>query len=112
MGPPYRLHLRDLMTHRERHTPEEAPARDGPRTPPVRPSASASSAGTTSGGTGVPPVQTHDRRDAGPTGVMGDASLWMDWYHRASPAQQQEAVLRAIHQGIVYAHQLAAPAPS
>jgi hypothetical protein len=36
----------------------------------------------------------------------------MDWYHRASPAQQQEAVLRAIHQGIVYAHQLAAPAPS
>jgi hypothetical protein len=36
----------------------------------------------------------------------------MDWYQRASPAQQQEAVLRAIHQGIVYAHQLAAPAPS
>jgi len=81
------------MTHRERHTPEEAPARDGPRTPPVRPSASVSSTGTTSGGT-------------------GDASLWTDWYHRASPAQQQEAVLRAIHQGIVYAHQLAAPAPS
>ncbi len=100
------------MTHRERHTPEEAPARDGPRTPPVRPSASVSSAGTTSGGTGVPPVVGLDRRDAGPTGVMGDASLWMDWYHRASPAQQQEAVLRAIHHGIVYAHQLAAPAPS
>jgi AAA domain-containing protein len=81
------------MTHRERHTPEEAPARDGPRTPPVRPSASVSSTGTT-------------------PSAPRDGSLWMDWYHRASPAQQQEAVLRAIHQGIVYAHQLAAPAPS
>ena len=70
------------MTHRERHTPEEAPARDKLRTPPANPSASVSSAGTT------PPT-------------LGDASLWTDWYNRASPAQQQEAVLRAIHQGIV-----------
>jgi hypothetical protein len=81
------------MTHRERHTPEEAPARDGPRTPPATPSASVSSAGMT------PPA-------------LGDASLWTDWYNRASPTQQQEALLRAIHQGIVYAHQLAPPAPS
>jgi hypothetical protein len=80
------------MTHRERHTPEEAPARDGLRTPPATPSASASSAGTT------PPA-------------LGDASLWTDWYNRASPAQQQEALQRAIHQGIVYAHQLAPPPP-
>jgi hypothetical protein len=43
-------------------------------------------------------------------GAAGD--LWTDWYHRASPAQQQEALLRAMHQGLVYAHQLAAPASS
>jgi hypothetical protein len=75
------------MTHRERHTPEEAPARDVTWTPP--PSSSAS----------VPPSD-----------AAGDR--WTDWYHRASPAQQQEAMLRAMHQGIVYAHQLAAPATS
>ncbi len=81
------------MTHRERHTPEEAPARDGNWTTPASPSAVASSSST-------------------PLHALGDASLWTDWYHRASPAQQQEALLRAMQQGIVYAHQLANPAPS
>lgn len=89
------------MTHRERQTPEEAPARDGIRTPPAAPPASA----LAPGGTGIVPVAGSDRHDAGPTG-----DLWTDWYQRASPAQQQEALLRAIHQGIVYTHQLAAPA--
>ena len=79
------------MTHRERHTPEEAPARDGIWTPPASSSASAHSSGTS-------------------RSALGDASLWTDWYHRASPAQQQEALLRAIQQGVVYTHQLAAPA--
>lgn len=78
------------MTHRERHTSEEAPARDATWPPPVNLSASAPS--------------------SGPAGDSGDASLWTEWYRRASPAQQQEVLLRAIHQGIVYAHQLAAPA--
>src|SRR5579875_3507545 len=80
------------MTHRERHTSEEAPARDATWTPPVSPSASAPSFGSAA------------------AADLGDASLWADWYHRASAAQQQEALLRAMHQGIVYAHQLAAPA--
>jgi hypothetical protein len=77
------------MTHRERHISEEAPARDGIRTPSPSPSASA------------PPSTTPP--------PSGDASLWTDWYHRASAAQQQDALLRAMHQGVVYAHELAAP---
>lgn len=80
------------MTHRERHTPEEAPARDG-NWPPASPSATASASGTL------------------PT-ASGDGSLWTDWYRRASPAQQQEALLQAIHHGIIYAHQLTALPPS
>jgi hypothetical protein len=80
------------MTHRERHTSEEAPARDATWTPPVSPSASAPSFGSAA------------------AVDLGDASVWADWYHRASAAQQQEALLRAMHQGIVYAHQLTAPA--
>jgi hypothetical protein len=90
------------MTHRERHTPEQAPGRDGIWTPSTSTSASA----TAPAGVGAPPVAGSDQRDASPT------DLWTDWYQRASPAQQQEALLRAIHQGIVYAHQLAAPPPS
>lgn len=92
------------MTHRERHTPEEAPARDVNWTPSASASASDSSSGAPSGASSVPPVAASGRRDAGPAG-----DLWTDWYQRASPAQQQEALLRAIHQGVVYAHQLAAP---
>lgn len=79
------------MTHRERHTPDEAPARDATWTPSASASASASSSGT-----GQPPLD--------------DGSLWTDWYHRASPVQQQEALLRSLQQGVLYAHQLAAPA--
>jgi hypothetical protein len=81
------------MTHRERHTPEEAPARDVTWTPSPSPTASISSS------------DTH-------APALGDASLWTDWYHRASPAQQQAALLRAMRQGIVYAHQLEPPASS
>jgi hypothetical protein len=88
------------MTHRERHTSEEAPAHAATWTPPV------------SGGTGVSPVQTRDRRDTGPSGALDPSDLWTDWFYRASPAQQQEALLRAMHQGILYAHQLTAPASS
>jgi hypothetical protein len=39
-----------------------------------------------------------------------EASVWSDWYERASPAQQQDALLRALQQGVLYAHQLEAPA--
>jgi hypothetical protein len=42
--------------------------------------------------------------------VPGDGSRWDEWYHRASPAQRQEALARAAREGILYAHQLAAPA--
>jgi hypothetical protein len=79
------------MTHRERHTPDEAPARDVTRLPP----ASRSGAVSPSSMAQSPP---------------SDASLWADWYDRASPAQQQEALLRALQQGVLYAHQLDAPA--
>ncbi|HTU17015.1 MAG TPA: AAA domain-containing protein [Gemmataceae bacterium] len=78
------------MTHRERHTPAEAPARDATRPPPVVGLESDSSSGPAP----PPPSET---------------SLWADWYHRASPAQQQDALLRAIRQGVLYAHQLDAP---
>jgi hypothetical protein len=43
---------------------------------------------------------------------VADASLWTDWYLRASTEQQQEALRRAVQDGILYAHQLAAPAHS
>jgi hypothetical protein len=81
------------MTHREWHTPEEAPAREESWTPPASLSASVPSFGAAS------PSE-------------GEASLWTAWYFRASPAQQQEALLRALQQGIVYAHQLTAPPSS
>jgi hypothetical protein len=90
------------MTHRERHTPEQAPVREGAWTPSGNLSASAPSPGVTS----QTPVADLDCPDARP------ADLWTDWYHRASPIQQQEALLRALHQGIVYAHQLADLPPS
>src|SRR5262249_42784121 len=88
---PNRLHLRDLMTHRERHTPDEAPARDATWNLPARPSAS----GSLSGAVKSP---------------LGDAILWTDWYHRAAPLQQHDALLRSIQQGILSAHQLPIPA--
>jgi hypothetical protein len=68
------------MTHRERHIPDEA-------TP------HADRAG-------------HGSKHAPPS----NGSLWDDWYPRASPTQQQEALRQAVQQGVLYAHQLAAPA--
>ncbi len=79
------------MTHRERHTPDEAPARDVTGTLSASPTASAPSSGT---------MQS----------PSGDASLWTDWFHRASPVQQEDALLRSNQQGILYAHQLPSPA--
>ncbi len=76
------------MTHRERHTTDEASARDAIRTPPADRSASASPSS--------PP----------------DASLWAEWFQRASAVQQREALLLAAQQGILYAHQLTAPVHS
>jgi hypothetical protein len=51
---------------------------------------------------------TPDRGPSQPS--LSPPPLWGEWYHRASPAQQQEALARAAQQGILYAHQLAAPA--
>jgi hypothetical protein len=42
--------------------------------------------------------------------VPGDGSRWDEWYQRASPAQRQEALARSARDGILYAHQLPAPA--
>src|SRR5690242_4394760 len=78
------------MTHRERHTPDEAPARDATWPLSASGSASVSSSGT---------AQSRP----------SESSLWADWYDRASPVQQQEALLRAIQQGVLYAHQLGVP---
>ncbi|MGH7168972.1 MAG: AAA domain-containing protein [Gemmataceae bacterium] len=75
------------MTHRERHSPEEAPAHEATWPPPASGSASVSACGT---------AQTSP----------SDSSLWADWYERASPAQQQEALHRALQQGLLYTHQL------
>src|SRR5262249_19495671 len=44
-----------------------------------------------------------------PPAPSAPASLWGEWYHRASPAQRQEAVERALRQGVLQAHQLPAP---
>ncbi len=41
-----------------------------------------------------------------------NGSLWDEWYPRASPAQRQEALARAARQGVVFAHELAVPAQS
>src|SRR5579875_123692 len=95
------------MTHQERHTPAEASAGDGTWKLPASPSASALYSDTTGGESNLSPVAVSELRDAPPAG-----DLWTDWYHRASPLQQQEALLRAMQQGIVYTHQLAAPAHS
>src|SRR5262245_33795758 len=38
------------------------------------------------------------------------ASLWEDWYRAASPEQRQELLALARLQGVVFAHQLPAPA--
>jgi hypothetical protein len=69
------------MSHRERHTPDEAPALDDQ---------------ARLGSSHVPPST--------------NGAPWNEWYPRASPDQQQEALARAAQQGVVYAHQLAAPA--
>ncbi len=69
------------MTQRERHTSDEGTPR---RAAAVWPES-------------APPTQ-------------GDGSRWDEWYQRASPAQRQEALAQAARDGILYAHQLAAPA--
>ncbi|HEY7426584.1 MAG TPA: AAA domain-containing protein [Gemmataceae bacterium] len=81
------------MTQRERHTPDDAPLRETIRTPSAGRSGSSSSPGP------APPA-------------LGDASRWAEWYHRASPAQQQDALNRAVREGILYSHELAAPTHS
>lgn len=75
------------MTHRDPHTPDEALARDA-----------------------TWPLSASRSESASAPAASDNGSVWLDWYDRASPAQQQEALLRAFQQGIVYAHQLAAPA--
>src|SRR5579884_2998271 len=79
------------MTQRERHTPDGGAPRDTTGAPAVGRSAPLSSPPS------APPAD-------------GDSSVWEEWYHRASPAQRQEALARAFREGILYAHQLAAPA--
>jgi hypothetical protein len=68
------------MTQRERHTSDE----------------------------GAPRKSAAVRPELGQT-ALGDGSRWDEWYHRASPAQRQEALARAARDGILYAHQLATP---
>src|SRR5947209_17300383 len=79
------------MTQRERHTP-------GGRAP--RPAA-----GPPAPARGRParPEAAGHRRPA-------CASLWEEWYQRASPAQQREALALAARQGLLYGHQLPPPA--
>ncbi len=70
------------MSHRERHTPDEA-------------------------------IPLADRAGIGLTHAPpSNVSLWDEWYPRASPAQRKEALARAAWQGVVFAHQLAVPAPT
>ncbi|HEY7155044.1 MAG TPA: AAA domain-containing protein [Gemmataceae bacterium] len=49
-------------------------------------------------------------RDARP--ALDDASLWAEWYHRASDGQRRDALVRAADKGILYAHDLPTPAHS
>ncbi|HWG43651.1 MAG TPA: AAA domain-containing protein [Gemmataceae bacterium] len=81
------------MTQRERHTLDQGTPLDTTGAPQTGRSAPRSSHGA-----------------AQP--ALGDVSLWSEWYHRASPAQQNEMLSRASQQGILYAHQLAAPTHS
>jgi hypothetical protein len=78
------------MSHRERHSSDEAPAREVTQFLPDNRSRNVSS--------GTAPS------------APSEACVWSDWYERASPAQQQDALLRALQQGVLYAHQLEAPA--
>ena len=43
--------------------------------------------------------------------ALSPSPCWDEWYQRASPAQRQEALARAAHQGVLYAHQLTAVEP-
>lgn len=79
------------MSHRERHSSDEAPAREVTRLLPDSRSRNASASGAT-------------------PSAPNEASSWTDWYERASPSQQQDALLRALQEGVLYAHQLETPA--
>jgi hypothetical protein len=74
--------LRDCMTQRERHTPEG----------------------------GALPVADNGVSClcANLPGESAAASLWEEWYRRASPAQQQDLLAIARQQGVVYSPQLTA----
>jgi hypothetical protein len=69
------------MTQRERHTPDAA----------------------------LLPAD-HLRRHNAAHSPASEVSLWEEWYPRASPEQRQEVLARAMQQGVVYTHQLTAPA--
>lgn len=55
--------------------------------------------------------ERHTPEQGPPQPTLSHSPSWDEWYHRASPAQRQEALARAANQGILYAHQLTAVEP-